>query len=208
MRETEGAINRFAIAFLALLVIVAAVLVVLLAWLAPDGSIARLYDVADFLARRNDRDGKIVLSLGALVFIILMTCVLLLELASSTRPMRVRNVTAGQVTITTKRIAEMIDDAAREVPHVADSTATVARRGRRVEVVLDLHVDAGAELAQTADETCRRAHRLVEQLGIELTAKPRARLHYRELRLRPGAHETQADRQVTGWERPPGQGAT
>ncbi len=204
--EADGAVNRFALALLATLLIVAAFSVVALAWAAPDGSIGRVRDFADFLARHDDRDGKLVLSLAALVLVILMVCVLILELVpSSTQHMRVRNVTSGEVTITTKRIAEMIDDAARAVPHVAYCTTTVARRGRRVEVVLDLHVDAGAELAQTADEACRRAHMLVEQLGIELSTKPRARLHYRELRLRS---ETQQEAESTGWERPPGQGVT
>ncbi|MBI5288403.1 MAG: hypothetical protein HY873_05480, partial [Chloroflexi bacterium] len=149
---------------------------------------------------------KLIVSLGALVVGLVMACVLILELIpSSTQKMRVRNVKSGEVTITTARIAEVIDGAVRTVPHVAECSSTVARHGRRVEVVLDLHVDAGTELAQTADEACRRAHTLVEQLGIELSAKPRARLHYRELRLRT---DTQPDAGTTAWERPPGQGAT
>lgn len=206
MSESEDSVNRFAVSLLALLVMFAAVLVALLAWIEPDGSIARLRDLADFLGRHDDRDGKLILSLAALVVVLLMAAVLVLELApSSTRGMRVRNVTSGDVTITTKRIGETIDDAVRAAPHVAACTTMVTRRGRKVEVVLDLHVDAGAELAQTADEACRRAHVLVEQLGIELSAKPRARLHYRELRLRP---ETQQEAEATGWERPPRQGAT
>ncbi|HLB23925.1 MAG TPA: hypothetical protein VJP07_07505 [Dehalococcoidia bacterium] len=204
--ESEGGLNRFVVALMAMVVIFGALLAVLLAWAAPDGSIGRVQDFAGFLDDHNDRDGKLILSLGALVVVLLMTCVLILELApSSTQRMRVRNVTSGEVTITTKRIAELVDDSVRAAPHVADCSTTVARRGRRVELVLDLHVDAGAELAQTADEACRRAHVLVEQLGIELSGKPRARLHYRELRLRP---EAGADADARGWERPPGQGAT
>jgi len=204
--DSEGALNRFAVALLAMLCIFTALFAVLLAWIAPDASIDRLRDFTGFLEDHNNRDGKLVASLGALVVVLIMACVLILELIpSSTQKMRVRNVKSGEVTITTARIAEVIDGAVRTVPHVAQCSSTVARHGRRVEVILDLHVDAGAELAQTADEACRRAHSLVEQLGIELSAKPRARLHYRELRLRA---DTQRDAGTTTWERPPGQGAT
>ena len=87
--------------------------------------------------------------------------------------------------ITTTQIAKRINAEVAQITHIAECAAIVAARGKNVEVVLDLHVDAGANLSQTADEACRRAHVLVEQqLGIEMAAMPRARLHYRELRLR------------------------
>ncbi len=199
MNEGEGQANRFIVSLLAMLVIFAALLTIVLAWTAADATIERISNFAGFLEDHNDRDGKLILTLGMVVVILIMASVLVLELtASPTQRMRVRYVTAGEVTITTARIAEHIDEAVRRVPHVAESRTTVARKGKRIDLVLDLHVDPGAELAQTADEACRTAHTLVEKLGIELAAMPRARLHYRELRLQ--AEVTQGDQ--GSWERP------
>jgi hypothetical protein len=210
MSET-GQVNRLFISLLALVVIFVALLAVLLAWGAPEGSIERVSGFAEFLERHNDREGQLILTLAASVVILVMTSILILELtASPAQRMRVRNVTSGEVTITTARIAEHIDDAVRSLPHIAGSEVKVDRQGKRVNVVLDLHVDAGADLAMAADAACRTAHTLVEKLGIELATMPRARLHYRELRLhadtRPRADESTPRRDDIGEAE--GQGAT
>jgi hypothetical protein len=149
-----------------------------------------------------------------------MATVMLVELTPSpTQKMRLRNVRAGDAVVTTKDIAQRVEAEAKAVEHIAGCKAIVAARGQRVDIVLDLHVDPGADLARTADEACRRAHALVEQqMGIELAGRPRAKLHYRELRLssdapapaaRDAATTTDAPapaasppRPSTGWERP------
>jgi hypothetical protein len=200
MGGNEGQVNRFAIALVAMVVLFAALLVVALAWLEPDGSIARLQQGVDFLDNHRDRDGRIILTLISVVVILLMLTVLIVQLApTSSGRMSVRNMKSGSANITTAEIASAIDAGVATIAHVAACEASVTRRGKKVDVVLDLHVDPGADLAHTADEACRHAHVLVEQeLGIELAAMPRARLHYRELRL--GLDDAS---QRTGWERPP-----
>jgi hypothetical protein len=192
-------INRFVISLVALLVLFGALVVVLLAWGATDGTIGRIEDFAGYLRDRDSRNAKLVVTLGALVVVLLMLTIMLVELTPSpVQRMRVRNVKSGDATLTTAQIAERIEDEVSAAPHVASCKATVAARANKVEVVLDLHVDAGANLAQTADEACRVAHTLVEdRMGIALVQPPRARLHYRELRLRDGTQ-----RPATGWERP------
>jgi hypothetical protein len=200
MGGNEGQVNRFAIALVAMVVLFAALLVVALAWLEPDGSIARLQQGVDFLDNHRDRDGRIILTLISVVVILLILTVLIVQLApTSSGRMSVRNMKSGSANITTAEIASAIDAGVATIAHVAACEASVTRRGKKVDVVLDLHVDPGADLAHTADEACRHAHVLVEQeLGIELAAMPRARLHYRELRL--GLDDAS---QRTGWERPP-----
>lgn len=184
LNDGEGRLNRFVVSLLAMIVIAGALVTIILTWTSADASIERITDFAGFLQDHDDQDGKLILTLAMVVLILLMASVLVLELAASpSQRMRIHNVTAGEVTITTARIGEHIDDAVRGVGHISDCRTTVARKGQRVEVILDLYVDPGADLAQTADEACRRAHSLVDKLGIELASKPRARLHYRELRL-------------------------
>jgi hypothetical protein len=48
-----------------------------------------------------------------------------------------------------------------------------------------LHVDPDANLAAVTDAACEAARDvLIEKVHVELMAPPRARLHYRELRLK------------------------
>lgn len=205
-------VNRFALVVTALVVIFLALLVVLLAWGAAAGSIARIGDLAGYLRHHNNREAKVIVTLGAGVIVLLMLTVIIAEVTPSPiAKMRVRNVRAGDATITTSEIAARVEAEARGVPHVRDCAATVATHGRRIDLVLDLHVDEGAELAQAAEVACTRAQALiVQQMGIELAQPPRARMHYRELRLRdePGAappaeHSAPppAERQETDQER-------
>lgn len=197
-------INRAVISVIAMLVAFVALVVVLLAWGAPDPSIGRLEDLAGYLRDHNTREAKLIVTLGAIVVVLLMLAAIILQLTPSpTQKMRVRNVRSGDAQLTTPQIAARIEHELAEVSHVASSRAIVSSRGQKLTIVLDLEVDAGADLAQTADEACRRAHELVEQqMGLELAERPRARLHYRELRLKDDG------RQATGWERPKaGEGA-
>lgn len=199
--------NRLVIVLAAMLVIFAALLVVLLAWGASSESIVRIGDLADWLGRHDDRETKTIITLGGAVIVFLMLSAIIMELTPSpTRRMRLRNVKAGDATITTKEIAGRISADVQQVEHVAACDAIVATRGRRLEVVLELHVEPGADLARAVDEACGRAQALVEQeIGVELAAAPRARLHYRELRLRgeqQAAPAANAFVQPTGWERP------
>jgi hypothetical protein len=204
-------VNRLVISLAALLVAFVALLAVLLAWGATDGTIGRIEDFAGYLRDHDGRDGKIIVSLLALVLVLVIVTVMIVELTPSPlQKMRLRDVKAGDVTLTTAEIAARIEEEVRAVQHVAWSKAVVAAQGNRVEVVLDLHVDSGADLAHTADEACRRAHVLVEEkMGVPLTRRPRARIHYRELRLGSAAGgPPQPPRPATGWERPAGDEGT
>ncbi len=191
--DSEGELNRFFIVVLALLVIFAAAVVITLAWGAPGQSIERIADLAGWLRRHNDRETKLIVTLTGAVIVLAMLMAIIVELTPSpTQRMRVRNVKAGDATITTREIADRINAEVLQVEHIAECQSIVAARGRRVEAVLDLHVDPGADLTHAAEEACARTRQLVEgQIGIELAAPPRARLHYRELRLRSDAPQPQ-----------------
>jgi hypothetical protein len=199
-------LNRFAIIIAAMLIAFAALVAVLLAWGAPGGTIDHIADFAGWLRRHNDRETKVIISLGAGVVVMLMATLIVVEMTPpADQRLRVRKVPSGDVAITTSQIAERIEAAVAGIEHVGASRTTVIRRGTRVEALIDLQVAAGADLARTAEDACRTAQDVVErQLGIELAARPRARLHYRELRLgrEPAATEP------TGWERPPDREST
>jgi len=174
------------LAILAVAVIIAALAVVMLTWSAADGGIDEIERLASFLRDHDDRQGKIVVTAIAGGFVAVMLGVLLQELRRPARQlMRVRNVGSGTAAISTKDIAERIEHEVLSVEHVSSCAAFVVKRGDRVEIDLDLHVGPGAQLANTAGEVIARTDRLVtERIGVPVTRPPRARLHYRELRLR------------------------
>jgi hypothetical protein len=205
-------VNRFIIIVAAMLVLFAAALVVMLAWAVPSDAIGWVEDFGSYLRDHDTREAKVIVTLGALVVSLLMITLIIVQLTPSpTQKMRVRNVRAGDATIKTTEIGARIDAAVRQLADIVDCASIVAARGKRVEVVLDLHVGAGADLAKTADDACRRAQEVVEQeMGIALAAPPRAPLHYRELRLRDqpktASAAASAPSAQTGWERPGDEG--
>lgn len=201
-------VNRFIIVVAAMVVVFVAALVVLIAWAAPSDGIGWVEDFAGYLADNETREAKVIVSLVALVVSLLMFTLIIVQLTPSpTQRMRVRDVQAGDASIKTTEIAYRVEEGVKHVAHVAGCRAIVAARGKRVEVVLDLNVDAGADLARTADEACGRAQGIIEQeIGVPLYGRPRATLHYRELRLREEPRSEQPSVPPTGWERPADEG--
>jgi hypothetical protein len=199
----QDRLNRFVIVVLALAGIFAALVVALLAWGAPDESIVRVADLARWLDRHNSTESRTIVALSsAVVALLLLTAIVVEFTPAPARKMRLRNVRAGEAVITTHEIAVRINAQVAAAPHVAACDAFVAAHRGRVEVTLDLHVEPGADLALTADDACGRTRALLEsELGVELAAPPRARLHYRELRLL-GAADAPRKLGPSGWERP------
>jgi hypothetical protein len=205
------AVNRFIIVVAAMVVVFVMTLIVLIAWAAPGDGIGWVEDFAGYLGDHETREAKVIVTLLAVVVSLLMLTLIIVQLTPSpTQKMRVRDVKSGDATIKTTDIAARIDGGVRDVQHIADCASIVAVKGGSVEVVLDLHVDAGADLARAADDACRRAQEIVEQeMGIPLASRPRATLHYRELRLREepaGKRAEAATTRGTGWERPSNEG--
>ena len=198
-------LNRFVIVVAALAVMFVALLAALLAWGAPDDTIRRITDFSDYLRRHNDRETKAIISLMAAVVVLLMLTAIIVELTPSpAQKMRVRSMKSGEAAITTSEIATRINTEVGAVPHVADCVGRVWARGAKVEVVLDLYVGAGANLAETADEACRRAHTARRAAARHrdggdatcATALSRATLGD------GGAAPAASTRESSGWERP------
>lgn len=178
-------VNRVAIVTGGLVVIFAALVVILLAWGAPDASVGRLADFASWLDEHQTTGAKVITTLGALVVVLLAAALVVLELSpSSTASVRVATGEGGVATISTEAIADRVQREVERTPHVLGSAVRVMGRRRAVEVELDLNVDAYANLRETALDACERARAVVQDvMGVGLASPPRARLHYRELRV-------------------------
>lgn len=179
------AVNRVAIIVAALLLVFAAFLVIVLAWGAPDASVERLQDFTQWLDEHRTTGAKLITTLGALVVVLLAIALVVLELSpASTQTVRVASGDRGVATMSTEAIAERVQREVAQTPHVVASSVRIVGRRRAVEVELDLDVDAYANLRETAMDACERARAVIHDvMGVPLAAPPRARLHYRELRV-------------------------
>ncbi len=179
--------NRVLIVGAALLWIFVILVIILLAWEAPDQSIERLGDLTGYLEDHNDTGAKLIITFGGLMLVLMATIVVIIEVApSEAGSLRMEKVGAGEARIGTDEIAHRLEEELRTLPQINQAKASVLARGQKAEVNLDLHVTAEADLAATTEEACRRARQLLEErMGVALTRPPQAQLHYRELRVAP-----------------------
>ncbi|MGB6838362.1 MAG: alkaline shock response membrane anchor protein AmaP [Dehalococcoidia bacterium] len=163
--------------------------VVLLAWGAPENSIDALKDFVEYLDDHTDNLSRIILTLGGVILMLVAVVLIIAEVTPpATAAVKVQQVKAGSAVISTQEIEHRVQQEVASVPHVSEAAVKVLGRGRGVELELDLHVDPQANLSETAEETCRRARELAEgKMGIALLQPPRAHLRYKEIQLAPAA---------------------
>jgi len=174
--------NRTAAVVLSLLLIFAAFLVILLTWGATDESIKRIADLSGFLSDHNTNPSKLLVTFGCLIFMLLGVAIIIMELAPpETGSVKVAKVGSGEARIGTDEISHRLEQELRGINGLREIEARVSSRGSRADVLLELEVDSGVDLAQTANEACSRARQVVEgRLGVELDSAPKARLHVRD----------------------------
>jgi len=178
--------NRAVLVLLCLALATAAIAVIVLAWTAPAESIDRLRDAADWLDDHNqDLEKSILTAAAAAVALVALVVVAMEVLPRPTGHVQVTDLQAGNAVLSTAAIGQRVEEAVNRVSHVSDVRASVKAKRKGVLVDLDLHVDPEANLASVTDEACNAAREvLTERVHVALLRPPRARLHYRELRLR------------------------
>ena len=177
--------NRVIIIGAALIWIFVVLVVILLAWGAPDNSIDQLADLANYLAEHNDTATKMIITFGGLILLLLGVLVIIIEVMPAERgSLPVADVGSGQARISTEEVVARVEAGVRALAQVSDVQATVLGRGKKADLTLKLHVRPEADLAATTDEACRVARELIEEkMGLELARPPQAELHYRVLNV-------------------------
>lgn len=178
--------NRIVVLLLLVAVAAGAIAVAVLAWTIPNKTINWLADAVQWL---DDNDGdteKAILTAIAVVVALVALGLLLLELVPRRRSdVRVVDVQGGQASLSTAAVAQRLDETMRQVPNVVDARSYVTARRRGVEVEMDLDVDSDANLAEVTTAASSAARDLLgNRMHVALLGDPKARLHYRELRLR------------------------
>jgi hypothetical protein len=181
--------NRVLVYALLLLLAAAAVAVAVLAWTAPDESIERLRDAVDWVDRNDGDAEKGILTAIAIGIAVVALAVLFFELKPrSTTEVQLTDVTRGRAVLSTSAVAQRLEEAIRQVPHVGEAKAYVEPKRKGVEVAMDLHVDPDTNLAVVTDAAYSAAEDVLRnEMHVAILGQPQARIFYRELRLRrPG----------------------
>jgi hypothetical protein len=198
--------NRLIIVLGALLLIFAVAVVILFTWAAASESVERLSDFVQFLDdHQEDNGSRVILTLGGIVVALLALVVVIAELTPPrAERVPVRDVRAGDALLSTDAIAHRLQQEVSVVPHVTQAKATVAARGKGVEVDLELHVDPDTNLALTSEEACRAVENLLtNRLSVEMARPPRLNLRYSELRLAGAPTESSPSAPPPPAEEPP-----
>lgn len=181
MDDLTNRIMTVGVAFLWIFLIL---VVILLAWGAPDQSIERLNDLAGYLDDHNNTSAKLIITFGGLVLILLATIVIIFEVAPPEGGSLKVQTGTGDARISTEEVVLRLEEVLRTMPNLAEVQAKVQSRGEKADVTLTLHVAADADLASMSEEACRRARALLEErMGVVLVRPPQAELHYRELQV-------------------------
>lgn len=176
--------NRFVVILLALLLIFGVAVVILLAWAAGPETVERLGDFVQYLDDHvaEEDGGKVIVTLGGVVIALLALLGVFIELAPpAASAVPVRDVQAGNAVLSTDAVARRVQEEVGRLPQVAQAKATVAARGKGVEVSLELHVAPDANLATTSEAACQVVLEVVTaQLGVEMVKVPHVKLHLAE----------------------------
>ena len=177
--------NRVLIVCGALTWIFLVMVVILLAWGAPDQSIDKLQDLATYVADHDDTPAKLIVTFGGLILIMLALIVIISEVAPAEGgTLKMERVGGATASISTEEVALRLEEELQTFPQLRQVQASVKSRGQKAEIKLELHVSAEAELTSTAEEACRRARQLLEErMGVALAGPPEAQLHYQELKV-------------------------
>jgi hypothetical protein len=184
--------NRIVLIVICVLLVIATIGVIALAWTIPNRTVNWLADAVQWI---DDNDGdleKALLTTASAFIGLVAVIVLLIELIPRRGPaVQVTGLASGEATLSAAAIGQRIEEAVVQVPHVSEVRADVKSRKKGVLVALDLQVDPEANLATVTDEACQVATEvLTERVHVALIRPPTARLHYRELRLHRGNGST------------------
>ncbi len=182
--------NRIVVLLLLLKVAALAIAIAVLAWTIPNETIDWLREAVDWIEEHNQDTEAAILTAICVAVVLVVLIVLFVELRPTNKnEVKVTGLKSGSAVVSTAAIALRLEEAVKQLPHIGDAKAMVRGGRRGVEVVMDLHVDAEANLAEVsehASETVRDV--LNNRMQVRLASPPLVHLHYRELRLRrPGA---------------------
>ncbi|MEO8456325.1 MAG: hypothetical protein ABI559_00805 [Chloroflexota bacterium] len=172
--------NRTFIVLCAFAWIAAMGVIIALTWAAPDRTIDRIGDFAEFLGNNNTDAGKIVITLAALAAGILALLIVVVVLAPDDDPKELRIEQAGATMIVPSDALRMrLEEALLSQPGITAARSRVRTRDRGVAVDLDLTVTPGANISEVTQESVRTVVDAIQlDLGLPLSGVPKVKIAF------------------------------
>lgn len=176
--------NRAAAIVVSVVLILVALFIILLTWMAPDQSIDSIADLAGWLEDNNEPATQLLITFAALIIALLGATIIILELMpEASGSVKVAKVGVGDARIGTDEVSRQVESELRSVSRLKSAEVRVASRGSRADLHLDLLVDSEGDVVETASIAIQRAREVVEgRMGVELERPPRAEVHFHDQR--------------------------
>lgn len=185
MNET----NRSIIVLVAGLWIMLMAIVIFLTWNSNTAVIDGIFDAVDYLDRNNDDVGRLIVTLGALIFAVLATLVIILELAPEDEEKELKIRQAGATTIVpAQALRERLEQALMALPDVTAARARVSTKDDGVAAELDVTVTPTANVANVSQDAARVVVDAIQQdLGLPVKGVPTVRIAFGDAKAGPVA---------------------
>jgi hypothetical protein len=172
--------NRSLIVFIAAGFIVVMAIIIFLTWVAPGDSIETLGDLVQELDDNNDTAGRLVITLGALAFIVFSLLIIILELAPEDEERELRVKQAGSTTIVpAQALRQRLEEAIIALPEVTTVKARVWSRENAIASNLDLGLVPNANIANVTQEASRLFVDIIQtELGLPVAGLPEVRVSF------------------------------
>lgn len=172
--------NRMLIVFFASAAIVAMAVLIFVTWTAPQETIDRVGDLAEFLADNNTDAGKAIVTLAALAVGIVALLFIIIELAPEDEIKELRIEQAGATTIVPAEALRMrLNEALLMLPGVTGGRTKVWSRDKGIAASADLVVTPQTNIAYVTQEAARVVVDTVQtDLGLPVVGVPSVRIAF------------------------------
>ena len=168
------------------IVLVAAAWIVLMAvlifftWTADKDVIDRLGDFVEYLAAHNDNAGKLIVTLGALVTVVLALLLIIVQVAPEDEDRELRVEQAGATTIVpATALRQRLEEAVSTVPQVTAARAKVSTKDKGIVAALDVTLLPGANVSAVTQDVSRVVVDTVQtDLGLPVVGLPTVRVSF------------------------------
>ncbi len=168
------------------IVLVAAVWIVLMAvlifftWTAHKDVIDRLGDFAEYLAAHDDTAGRLIVTLGALVTVVLALLLIIVQVAPEDEARELRVEQAGATTIVpAAALRQRLEEAVSTLPQVTAVRAKVSTKDKGIMAALDVTLLGGSNVAAVTQEVSRVVVDTVQSdLGLPVVGLPTVRVSF------------------------------
>lgn len=174
--------NRMLIVLAAAAWIVLMAVLIFFTWTADEDIIDRIGDFQEFLADNNDDAGKLIVTLGAAVAIVVGLLVIILEVSPEEEERELRVEQAGATTIVpASALRQRLEEAVRAIPDITAARARVATKDKGIQAAVDVTLLPAANVAAVTHEASRVVVDTIQtDLGLPVVGVPTVRIAFAE----------------------------